>query len=258
MDRSKQVLIFGNSHEPDALNMFNHLYSKDKEVNLISFGTVNNCELTIGETGISSSTAALSCDKRYKILNSDEFVSKLEFVVYNTHHGFDYIAKDLWSVLALLQKKNPNIKIIAIGSYLETTLECAALYNKFGTYEACGRREFVKYFNPDEKSKSPIPEVKTLDYLYISKYKMLCKGDGPESCVKFANGEPMFYDQHHLSFGFSKYVGSQIATKYLVELAKIGLPVPVGADAVAMPTGDTGAIASQRAASPAPAASVRP
>jgi peptidoglycan/LPS O-acetylase OafA/YrhL len=226
MTRPKQVLIFGNSHEPDGFNIFNYIYSTDKKFNLISFGTVNDCEFAISETGVSSSKTALSCDKRFEVLNSDDFVSKLEFVVYNTHKGFDYTAKDLWSVLALLKKKNPNIKIIAIGSYIQTTMECATLYNKFKSYEACGRQEFVNYFNPEERAKSPIPEVKSLDYLYISKYKLLCKGNRPESCVKFANGEPMFYDQHHLSLGFAKYIGELIALKYRAELAEIGLPVP--------------------------------
>lgn len=226
MGRPSQVLVFGNSHEPDAFNALNYIYGDDKRVNLINFGTVNDCELKLGDGAVSSSTQALACDKRFAILNSDEFIENIDVIFYNTHQGFDYIARDLWSVMEMIKKRNPSIKIVAIGSYLQTSMDCSSLYNKYMTYDACRSAEFVNYFNIDEVTNSPLPQVKSLDYVYISKYRLLCEGGELEKCAVFANGEPAFYDQHHLSRGFARYLGERIAKVHGSDLARVGLPIP--------------------------------
>lgn len=226
MERPAQVLIFGNSHEPDAFNAFNYIYAGDKRVNLITFGTVNDCEIKFAADTVYSTTSELACKKRFEVLNSDEFVRKIDVAVYNTHQGFDPVAVDLWAVLELLKKRNPAIKIVAIGSYLQTTTDCSSLYNKYGSYDACKREEFVNYFNPKERFDTTVPQVKSLDYLYISKYQLLCGSAEISSCATFANGEPAFYDQHHLSLGFARYLGRRIVDEHRADLAGIGLPVP--------------------------------
>lgn len=230
-DRPMQVLVFGNSHEPDAFNALDEIYGEDDRVNLISFGTVNDCTLKLGKRRIASVTPELACDKRFAVLDSDKFIRTINVVVFNTHMGFDAIAADLWKILEILKARNPSIHIVAIGSYLQTSDDCASLYNRFGTFDACRRPEFVNYTNVDEREKSPIPQVHSLEYLYISKYPLLCEGEVPATCVMEANGEPAFYDQHHLSLGFAHYMGRRLATVHGPELARIGLPVPVQAGA---------------------------
>lgn len=230
MDRPKQVLIFGNSHEPDAFNAFDEIYGKDPRVNLISFGTVNDCEVVLGDAFFSSRTTQLACDKRFSVLNSDQFLQALDVVVYNTHQGFDPVARDLWRVLEIIKKRNPSIKIMAIGSYLQTATDCASLYNRYGSYEACRAPEAVNYFNPDEKVNTTVPQVQTLDYVYISKYALLCKEQKLQGCLVYANGEPAFYDQHHLSRGFARYLGQRLAEVHRSELVELGLPDPVKMD----------------------------
>lgn len=229
MDRPVQVLIFGNSHEPDAYNAFHHIFGKDERVNLISFGTVNNCDMKLTATSVSSNTPELACDQRFKVLNDPAFVRQLDIVVYNTHMGFDEVARNLWETMALLLKKNPSLRLVAIGSYLQTSAECSSLYNKHRTYDACKSEEFVNYWAPDERARSPIPEVKTLDYLYISKYELFCTDNRMDTCATFANGEPAFYDQHHLSLGFAEYMGDRIVELHRRDLADLGFPVPTQA-----------------------------
>ncbi|MGH8424047.1 MAG: acyltransferase family protein, partial [Pseudomonas fluorescens] len=196
--RPMQVLLFGNSHEPDAFNAFDEVYGKDPRVNLINFGTVNDCKLVLGKRTMSSPTPEQACDKRFSVLNSKQFVQDLDVVVFNTHMGFDAIAADLWKVLEILKQRNPSIRIVALGSYLQTSTDCASLYNQYRSFDACRRPEFVNYINMDERAKSPIPQVHSLDYLYISKYALLCEGGTLAGCAVEANGEPAFYDQHHL------------------------------------------------------------
>ena len=227
MDRPAQVLLFGNSHEPDAFNAFDEIYGKDSRVNLINFGTVNDCEVVLGANSISSTTSQLACDKRFAVLDSDRLIQALDVIVFNTHQGFDAVAGDLWKILEILKKRNPSLRIVAIGSYLQTSTDCASLYNRYGTYDACRRPEFVNYINVDEQAKSPIPQVHSLDYLYISKYALLCKDSALAGCAVEADGEPAFYDQHHLSWGFARYMGRRLAEVHAKDLAEVGLPVPV-------------------------------
>ncbi len=224
--RPMQVLVFGNSHEPDAFNAFDEIYGGDRRVNLISFGTVNDCALVLGKRSIVSTTTALACDKRFSVLNNEPFVQSVDVVVFNTHMGFDAIAADLWKILEILKRRNPSIRIVALGSYLQTSTDCATLYNQYRSFDACRRPEFVNYLNVDERATSPIPQVHSLDYLYISKYALLCEGSAPAGCAVEADGEPAFYDQHHLSQGFARYMGRRLAASHAAELAAVGLPVP--------------------------------
>jgi peptidoglycan/LPS O-acetylase OafA/YrhL len=230
MDRPIQILLFGNSHEPDGYNMFNYLYGKNPRVNIISFGTINECSFVVDENGLSSNVTALECARRFTNLNNPEFINKLTHIVYSTHTGFEYVARDLWSALANLNARNNQIKLIALGSYLATSIDCSTIRNKDGSFDACKKAEYITYFNPDERAQSTVPEVKTLDYLYISKFDLLCPDRELSSCLTFANGEPMFYDVHHLSYGFAQHVGKLIALNYEDALIKLGLPKPLSTE----------------------------
>jgi peptidoglycan/LPS O-acetylase OafA/YrhL len=227
MDRPIQILLFGNSHEPDGYNMFNYLYGDNPRVNIISFGTANDCVFVVNEDGLASSTTALDCAERFATLNNPEFINKLTHIVYSTHGSFEHIAKDLWLVLANINARNNAMKFIVLGSYLETSVDCATIRNKEGNFDACKKAEYITYFNPDERIKSIVPEVKALDYLYISKFDLLCPDRRLSSCLTFANGEPMFYDVHHLSYGFAQHVAKLIALNYEAPLMQLGLPKPL-------------------------------
>jgi len=228
MRRPAQVLLFGNSHEPDAFNAFNQIYGQDDRVNLINFGTVNECQIVFDAGGFSSPTQELGCSERFRVLNDPAFLRQVGVIIYNTHQGFDPVARDLWRVLENVKVRNPGIRIVAIGSYLQTTMECAALYNRFRTFDACRRAEFVDYHNPRERVDSAVDQVHSLDYLYISKYRLLCGGDALENCETSAGGEPAFYDKHHLSRGFARHLGDRIAQVHGADLVRLGLPAPAG------------------------------
>lgn len=225
MNRPIQILVFGDSHEPDAYNMFNYIYGENKKVNIISFGTVNDCQFKIDATGVSSAVAELACQERFAALNSQNLINKLTHIVYSSHIGFEYYKRDLWQALDSLMKRNSNIRLIALGGYIQTAMECASIRNKDGSFDACKAVENVVYFNPDERKKSTIPEVSSLSYLYINKFELLCPDHLLSSCEVFANGEPMSYDEHHLSYGFARHLGQLIISKHKADLASFGLPI---------------------------------
>lgn len=226
MDKPIQMLILGNSHEPDGFNMFHQLYGNNEQVNLIIFGTTNGCSLEIKDGVMSSPENELQCGKRFATLSDPKFINKITHVVYSNHTGFEYVAKNMWSILENMMQQNQNIKLIVLGSYLETSMDCATIKNNVGSFDACKSPDYVTFFKPNEREASPVDLSKTLPYLYINKFKMLCPSMELSSCLTFARGEPMFYDVHHLSFGFATYVGELIAENYASDLEMLGLPPP--------------------------------
>jgi peptidoglycan/LPS O-acetylase OafA/YrhL len=227
MNRPIQILVFGNSHEPDAFNMLMQIYETNSSVNIINFGTTNNCDVKIDPDSFSSKTKDLDCATRFSILNQTEFANKLTHIFHNTHHGFEYFAKGMWEIMRIIQQHNPKIELISTGSYLATTLECATIKNRDGTFDACKAKEVVDYFKPNERISSKIPEVKSLKFLYINKYALLCKDNQLGSCITHVGNVPMFYDQHHLSYEFARNLGELMGKTYRQEFINIGLPDPI-------------------------------
>lgn len=224
LDRPIQMLFFGNSHELDAVNMFQALYENNPEVNFIFFGTVNDCVIDIKGANFSSESTVHQCHERFERLRNPNFLKSITHLVYNAHFGFDSASKEMWSVLANILHANSKIKLIALGSYISTSVDCATLINKSGSFDACKTKDVVDYFYSKERNISQVPEVKTLPYLYISKYELLCTNNELATCETHADGEPMFYDQHHLSYGFSRHLGQLIGKAYKKELHDLGLP----------------------------------
>jgi hypothetical protein len=68
-------------------------------------------------------------------------------------------------------------------------------------------------------------DVLGLEYVYVDKMGLLCRDGTLDSCVIEANGEPAFYDMHHLSLSFSTFVGRRIASVYANELKSAGFPL---------------------------------
>lgn len=221
--RDKQVLFFGNSHEPDALNAFEEIYGEDESVNLISFGTENRCKLKIIDGELQSNVSALKCDLRVKNLNTVLNDQTITHVIYiaNSPYGANKIR--FWESLALMQNKIPSLKIIVMGGFLNTTEACSVIVNRDGSYDACFDPKYVKNFQIDEQDSTIIP--KDLSYLYIDRIGLMCEEKKVENCISTGFGEPAFYDSHHISYGYSRLIGTKIKSEYASELAAVGLPI---------------------------------
>ena len=221
--RPKQILFFGNSHEPDALNAFEEIYGEDESVNLISYGTANKCEMKIVDGIFLSSVTALKCDIRAKNLNKVLTDRTITHVVYLANYPYAANKEMFWEALALMQSKTPSLEIIVMGGFLNTTESCSVIANRDGSYGACFDPEYVKGFPIDERNSDIAP--KDLSYLYIDRIGLMCKDKKVANCIDSGFGEPAFYDSHHLSYGYSRLIGQKIKSEYAKDLAAIGLPV---------------------------------
>lgn len=224
LNRPKQILVIGNSHELDGYNIFSQVYARNKKVNLILFGNMNNCEITLDQGVPYSDIKLLNCDIRTAKLADKNFLATLDGIVYSSNRPFDENKKVEWEIFEYIKSNNPNIPIVVLGGYLNTTRKCSEVYYRFGTLSACRQPEHVSYNPFNENKLSEIEQSNTLEYFYIDKTQLLCRDKTLESCDITANGEPAFYDKHHLSFGFSQHLGMRIAKRHRRELRAWGFP----------------------------------
>ena len=229
MDRPHQILVFGNSHEPDGYNAFARVYEKNSSVNLISFGTLNKCNVQITETGPVSQISDRGCDKRVALLGDNSFTAKLDGIVFSANQPFAGNKVIEWSILRHLKTLQKDIPLVVLGGYINTTHECAELINRLESFAACRKPEYVSYNpfieQPEFRLSNPVFD---LDYLYIDKARLLCSVENSlESCDLQAGDEPAFYDQHHLSLSFASLLGQRIVESYSQDLVQSGFPSPI-------------------------------
>jgi peptidoglycan/LPS O-acetylase OafA/YrhL len=227
MDRPLQVLFLGNSHEPDAYNSFAALYGDSDEVNLISFGTVNRCELTLDETGLHSSIEASNCATRAAALNDPATLKRIDVVVLSLNIAFDERGAEGWKLLEWMRERNPNLKLVVMGGYLNLSADCPDLYNRFESFEACRAPEVVTEANFNERNgtqEGRSPQADRLTYLHIDEMALMCPDKTLASCAVEADGEPFTYDRHHRSLAFSRLIAKRMAETYGAELEALGFP----------------------------------
>ncbi len=167
MSKSIQILVFGNSHEPDGYNAFSTVYGDNPAINLISFGTTNHCNIQLDRSGPFSQVSARNCDKRVDMLNNVEFISSLDGLVYSSNHPFAVNKKNEWHILAHLKSINENLPVVVMGGYLNTLRECSELINHFHTFDACKDSQFVSNNPFDERENTRLDDAVDIDYLAL-------------------------------------------------------------------------------------------
>lgn len=214
LSRPNQILVFGNSHETDARNTFHQVYQNDLNVNLISFGSTNKCEIKLKEGSFFTDVTARRCKARTKALNELAFTH----IVYGANLPFARNKDFYWQALDFMKARNPNLHIVVMGGFLNITEPCSTLTNKYGSFDACFKPEYTQAFQTNERElRSP-----SFEYLYIDRIKLMCSGN-QETCISEAYGEPAFYDENHLSLGYSRLVGDKMAKQYQSQLRAMGL-----------------------------------
>lgn len=225
-DRPVQVLIIGNSHEIDGFNAFSAAYGASETVNLISFGSLNDCRPVFENERIVSRARRWNCDHRIDLLNKAEVIKSLDVVVLSSNRPFSADKASSWAILRHLKRQNPNLNIIVLGGHFNTKHDCAEIYARYGTYKACANPGHVSFKPFNERARSPLEDARALDFLYIDVARLHCPEGNLASCIVEANGEPIMYDLHHLSLGFARFIGQEMVKRYGDELARAGLPRP--------------------------------
>ena len=225
-NREKQILFIGNSHVIDGYNSFQYIFGEDESINLIIFGSTNNCQIRVSSSNeIISSSKNERCISRLEFLNQLSFMKSLDYVIYSVNKPFEKDKIGHWNSLSYLQSINPNLKIIILGTYFNTVKMCHEIANQFDSIEACKSLKAISYSGIDEYKKVDHFQKKyNLNFLFLDKFKVLCSPSRTlESCKVSISNVPMFYDKHHLSLEFAQHLGEGYFLHYEDELKRIGL-----------------------------------
>jgi peptidoglycan/LPS O-acetylase OafA/YrhL len=211
-----QVLVFGNSHEPDGYN-FLHAGYAGPEMNLIRFGTTNGCPGLVPEGG----RITVDCERRMAALLSPAVIEQLDTVVYVANRPFRADKARFVSVLAELKAHKPELRVITIGGYINTREDCWRLINRARSASACRDPRNVSYFAGEPESKPLYSQIMALTDHFVDRVALLCPNRQLSQCeITADDGTPAFYDPHHWSLEFASMAGRRYAQTHPQLLAQ--------------------------------------
>jgi peptidoglycan/LPS O-acetylase OafA/YrhL len=209
-----QVLIMGNSHEPDGFNFINAGYGGDDSINLIMFGNINPCtDLRREEDRYLSSNK--DCQNRLDSLFDTQMLASLDIVVYAANKPFAANKNHVFQIFESLKSKNTNLKIITLGGYINTKRDCVFYINESNSTRSCRLPKNVAYFESDPKLEPLYTSFSSIQSVYIDRVELLCKNRELKNCTtQTERGVPMFYDAHHHSLEFAEMAGRKYAKQH--------------------------------------------
>ena len=211
---SFNILIFGNSHEPDGLNFLSAALGDRSNVQFVMFGQFNACRPDKLKGGILNAKNK-DCLDRLDILKSEGFMKNFQALIYSSNRPFSDTREHSVEVLKTIRRQNPDLKIVTFGGYVNTHTPCYLLINETGSSDACVDPA-NNFYNPDMDQNEPFfePVMALTDYL-ISYRDLLCGEQIPSSCLsRTPDKTPYAYDKHHKSFEFARFAGQKYMREY--------------------------------------------
>jgi peptidoglycan/LPS O-acetylase OafA/YrhL len=201
-----QILVFGNSHETDGFNFLNAA-TENEDVNLISFGSLNNCG-PLHKEGKRFISTNLDCQQRLDALFSPRIIQTIDIIFYAANQPYSANKKTILDLLQSMLEQNPSLRLFTLGGYINNKRPCSYYINKTGDLHACALPENVGYFAVTPERETFFHEFKAIESLYIDRVQLLCNRRTLDSCItSTTEGIPMSYDEHHQSLEFAEMSG---------------------------------------------------
>jgi hypothetical protein len=204
--QTNNILILGDSHAIDALNIFSQAFP--------------NYHYTVSELGgcppmmpTDFSLLSIGYPAREECISlnqerlSAEFLNHYEYIVINVLFSWYHI-EHFERAINQIQAVS-DAEIIVMGNFIELNMDMAELV--FLGIDPRLNPETVNSFALFEDELRALSEN---HYSFISKKDFFCQGDDIRSCTMNFNGVPFSYDRHHLNIE-----ASTAFSEYLVELS---------------------------------------
>ena len=210
------ILIIGNSHEPDGLNQLLRITEDRKNINLIIFGTTNKCDFKVLNNEVYSESNIRNCNERFENLNLMINQNKITDVFYSANRPFAKNNESFFELFKFISEKNKNVRFFINGGFINNKIPCPEIINENLNYNSCFRKEYISYL--------PLSEYSTyynLNYIYLDRMKYMCsKEENLElNCItqiiKKNKIVPYSYDQHHLSLEYAQLIGEKMKDDFL-------------------------------------------
>lgn len=209
---NQSMLFLGNSLEPDGFNIMNAALRQSSQLDLVAFGTINDCgNMRIENDWPVSSKAA--CQRRLTWLKNSLENQTWRVIIYSALHPDSANKEGLITILEAIKSASPETKIIVLDDFIELRHDCSVLINTFGSSSACANPQYVSWFPSTKEAPHPFKKrLNAIADVRVSKIALLCANDSPESCVtETPDGHPMYIDQRHMTYEFATFVGNQLA-----------------------------------------------
>lgn len=205
-DKNKNILVIGDSHGMDGLNIFYQAYP-DFHYTILELG---GCPPMIPEdTGLLAPNhpdrekcIQLNID-RFNRIKQENYAAILISILFEW-----YKPEHLMHAINQIKRDN-NVKVIVLGNFIHLNRDFTDIFNQNVSID--GHPELVKHFALYEDELRAIAPG---NFLYISKTELLCNSDTIDSCKLWFDDVPFTYDQHHLSYEASGYIAKRLKEKY--------------------------------------------
>lgn len=209
-----QLLVLGDSAEVDGFNFVEAGFGADADLNVISFGTVNQCANWREESG-HFQTSDAQCQERLDALFDPALIARLNIVLYSANRPYIENKERFLAMLQRLKSMNPEIQVVTLGGYINTKRDCAYYINKTSTSDACAQPDNVSYFEGDPTSSPLFDRFRAIESHYIDRVALLCKNRVLQTCLtRTEEGIPALYDRVHHSLEFAQMSGRMYARQY--------------------------------------------
>jgi peptidoglycan/LPS O-acetylase OafA/YrhL len=212
MNAPSRILVLGNSHEPDGYNFLVGAFGAT-DVDLISFGTTNNCEEIVREDDGSFTSPTPGCQVRLDAMfaRAGDFTD----VLYAANIPFAPNKAVFVELLAALRSANPDLRVLTLGGYLNLDVPCSRVVNETGDADDCASPEHVVYFEDDPATQPLRADIMAVTDVFIDRIELLCPGRVLSACkTEAADGTPMAFDEHHNSLEFALETGRLFAATH--------------------------------------------
>jgi hypothetical protein len=202
-----QILTIGNSHEKHGYKLIKNLYLsefKQDKLNIVfsstdlGYGEFRGCSFSLLER-LPLKSINPDCEWLANKLNDYQGIgSQFDAVIVSAFMP-SLLGKIYMDYAYELQKVNPDLKIVVIGSVVSLSqYRCADLINSTKNPKACNDNRLIGYYNPNEEQeiKEKWPH---LNFFYLDQRFLLCGNRGYEQCEITVNVIPIFFDQHHFN-----------------------------------------------------------
>lgn len=182
---------------------------------LVLFGGTESCgRLQVAGDRVVAGHPA--CTRRFERLLTPAVARRFDVVAVSaSNRAFSRLAEPFLLTVRQLKARNPQLKIMTFGSYLQTRVPCARLINETGSSAACAQPENLAYFEADPAADRLFEPFMAITDLYIDRIELLCEERRPTACpTETPGGVPAFLDKHHHSLEFSRYTGRRYARRY--------------------------------------------
>jgi len=209
-DKERNILVMGDSHAPDALNVFHQTFPNYHYV----LQEQGGCP-PIVEAGMDllppkhlnrAKCVQLNID-RFNSIDSDAYSVIVISVLFDWYKP-EHLARAVHQI-----KANSDAKIIVLGNYIHLKNKLTDYSSRKIDLEEQGG--LISDFGLYERE---LEALAVGNFQFVSKKSLLCEGESVGTCILWFDDVPFTWDEHHLSYEASTYISNKCKTKSIITL----------------------------------------